>query len=116
MTSRINAATVAQPGVPKKTLQKLRKEAGYKSATDFAAELNIPYPTYSRYEQKPSSMPLRAAWLIADKLNTSIDAIVDRTDPEAVDELRQSYDRLSPMSKVLLDDYLGYLESRERSK
>lgn len=100
----------------KRTLKQLRREAGYRSARDFADHLGIPCPTYSRWEQRPTSMPLKAAWAIADDLGTSIDAIADRTDPEPaekVDPLRESYEQLSPVSRAMFDEYLIYLTYRE---
>ena len=59
----------------KRTLQRLRREAGYASAKEFAAVLNIPNSTYSRYERAPegpnSGIPLSAAWAMADELGSS---------------------------------------------
>ena len=45
--------------------QQLRKEAGYRTAKDFAEAIEVPPTTYARYEQSPDKIPLKQAWMIA---------------------------------------------------
>ena len=97
------------------SLQELRKQAGYKTAKEFAEEMGIPLATYSRYESSPEKIPLGAAWSLADKLGASIDVVVGRLQ-EPVASLRGNvqlaYDELSPRLKDALDEYLGYLSAK----
>lgn len=114
-----NASKQAQPCVSKRSLQRLRREAGYRSAREFAEKLSIPASTYARYERQPESpgcaIPLGVAWSIADTLGVSIDLVVGREDidaphPETLDD-RAS--RLSRSARELLDEYLRFLEYRD---
>ena len=103
----------------KRTLQPLRREAGYASAKEFAAVLNIPNSTYSRYERAPegpnSGIPLPAAWAMADELGVSIDLVVGRDDIDAkrTPTLDDRVRRLSRSGREMLDDFMRYLEFRE---
>ena len=98
------------------TLQELRKEAGYRTAKDFAEAIEVPPTTYARYEQSPEKIPLKQAWMIADFLGCSIDAVVGRK-PIDVDSMRgdvqKFYDGLSKSSKSIFREFKEYLESRE---
>ena len=85
----------------------MRREAGYRSAKDFAEVLNIPSSTYARYERAVEcpecGIPLAAAWQIADALGCSIDidervAVLSLTNQEAI------------------MGFLGYLEQLEANK
>lgn len=105
--------------VGKRTLQRLRREAGYRSAKDFAEVLNIPSSTYARYERAVEcpecGIPLAAAWQIADALGCSIDLVVGREDidrprPVTLDDRARA---LTRESRRMLDDYLDYLEHRD---
>ena len=101
-----------------KTIQELRKEAGYRSGREFAAVLGVSPSTYSRYEASPDSIPLKAAWAMADLLGCSIDVIVGREHVEVSDmrgEVQKIYDDLSPQSQYLMDDYLEYLVMRDEA-
>lgn len=62
-------------------LKSLREAAGYRSARALALELGIPVPTYCRWERNPMTMPLTAAWALAEHLHTTIDAVVGRNVP-----------------------------------
>ena len=66
-----SAASSYTPTSAKRTLQRLRREAGYRNAKDFAAVLGIPASTYSRYERAEEGplcgIPLSSAWSIADE-------------------------------------------------
>ena len=103
----------------KRTLQRLRREAGYASAKEFAAALHIPNSTYSRYERAPegpnSGIPLPAAWAMADELGVSIDLVVGRDDIDAqrAPTLDDRARRLSRSGREMLDDFMRYLEFRE---
>ncbi len=103
----------------RRTLQRLRRGAGYPSAKVFAAELGIPETTYARYERAPETpqcgIPMANAWAIADKLGCSIDLVVGREDidrprPVTLDDRARA---LTRESRRMLDDYLDYLEHRD---
>lgn len=100
------------------TLQELRKEAGYRTAKDFAEAIDVPPTTYARYEQSPEKIPLKQAWMIADFLGCSIDAVVGR---EHIDitamrgDIQRFHDSLSPDNKVLHEDFLDFLALREEN-
>ena len=106
----------------KRTLQRLRRMAGYRSAKDFAKALGIPCSTYARYERAGDGadcgIPLAAAWQIADKLGCSIDLVVGREDidkpyPATIEERIGS---LSRTSSEMLDDYVRFLEFRDEAE
>ena len=115
------ASSCARPsrGGGKRTLQRLRREAGYRCAKEFAEVLHIPNSTYSRYERAPEGpdcgIPLPAAWAMADKLGCSIDLVVGREDIDAPREatLDARAGKLSRSSREMLDDFLRYLEFRD---
>lgn len=97
-------------------LQQLRKAAGYRTAKDFAEAADIPAPTYTRYEQDPSKIPIERAWIVADFLRCSIDAVVGREpiDPsEMRGPVQRVYDKLSDRNKGLVDDYLDYIRYKD---
>lgn len=102
-------------------LASLRREAGYRSSKDFAAALGMPATTYSRYERTladpESGVPIRAAREIADKLGCSIDAVVGRADEAAGDgsrDLNAAYRSLSEGGRARFDEYLQFLDFRDR--
>lgn len=103
----------------KRPLQRLRREAGYRSARELAERLNIPPSTYARYERTPEGpdcgIPLSNAWAIADALGCSIDAVVGREDIDRPKEttLDERAARLSRNSRATLDDMLDFLEARD---
>ncbi len=105
----------------KRTLQRLRRQAGYRSAKDFAEALGIPGSTYARYERAGDGagcgIPLPAAWQIADALGCSIDLVVGREDIDAPEPegIQPRYDALSPEGRALVDSYLSYVELGERA-
>lgn len=101
------------------TLQDLRREAGYKSAREFAGVMGIPVATYSRYEQTPDKTPLKNAWAIADVLGCSIDAIVGREHVGAAamcGDMQKFYDDLSSEGQSLFDEFRDFMEAREVKK
>lgn len=99
-----------------KTLQQIRKDAGFRSAREFAESAGVPVSTYTRYEQQPDTIPLKAAWELADRFGCSIDAIVGRTEP-APDamrgEVQRFHDSLSESNKKLHDEFMAFLAVRE---
>lgn len=105
----------------KRTLQRLRRQAGYRSAKDFAEALGIPGSTYARYERAGDGagcgIPLPAAWQIADALGCSIDLVVGREDIDAPEPegIQPRYGALSPEGRNLVDSYLSYVELGERA-
>lgn len=121
MTSNHSSAPSARPVRDKRTLQRLRREAGYRRAKDFAAEVGIPASTYARYERNPDGpacgIPMAAAWAIADKLGCSIDLVVGREDIDAPapDSIQSRYDALTPEGRELVNGYLAYVEFGEQA-
>ena len=100
-------------------LARLRRAAGYRSANEFARSLGIPVSTYARYERNAggpdSGIPLKAAWLIADRLNATIDEVVGRGEvADGGRDLDAFYRSLSESGKSMLDQYVQYLDFRER--
>lgn len=105
----------------KRTLQRLRREAGYRSAKDFAETFGIPTSTYTRYERAGDGadcgIPLPAAWQIADALGCSIDLVVGREDIDGPKSggIQSRYDALGAEGRALVDSYLSYVEFGERA-
>ena len=101
-----------------RTLQRLRREAGYRSAKDFANAIGMPPTTYSRYERQEDgperSIPLATAWKLADEFGCSIDFLVGRTGEESRGEkVQRFYNALSESSRERFDEYLDFIEYRE---
>lgn len=97
-------------------LQDLRKMAGFKNAKDFAAEMDIPLATYTRYESSPEKIPLKAAWVLADWFDVPLDVIVGRgeIDVNAIrGDVQQAYDSLTPRSQQAFDEYLYFLMQKD---
>ena len=121
MASTRTCGNPAQTKPSKRTLQRLRREAGYHSAKEFAKKLGIPESTYARYERQPegpdTGVPLSSAWRIADELGCSIDLVVGREDIDAPKPkgIASVYEDLSRSSRELLDEYLRYLVYRDEA-
>lgn len=121
MSSLTPSRTPKRPVNGKRTLQRLRREAGYRSAKEFAAKLGIPSSTYARYERAGDGadcgIPLPAAWQIADALGCSIDLVVGHgeTDVPSPEGIQPRYDALSPEGRVLVESYLSYIELGEQA-
>ena len=101
-----------------RTLQRLRREAGYRSAKDFARAIDMPPTTYARYERQEDgperSIPLPTAWKLADEFGCSIDFLVGRTGEESRGEkIQRMYNALSESSKERFEEYLEFIEYRE---
>ena len=100
------------------SLRRLRREAGFRHAQDFAKRLGVPAPTYARYERQPdgpeTGIPMKAAWKIADALGCSIDLVVGReADESEASRVQRLYNALTPSSRDRLDEYLDFIEYRE---
>lgn len=121
MSSSATARTIRRPIGGKRTLQRLRRQAGYRSAKNFAETLGIPCSTYARYERAGDGadcgIPLQAAWAIADALGCSIDLVVGREDIDALEpeDMQSRYEALSPEGRTLVDSYFSYVELGERA-
>ena len=96
-------------------LQKLRKEAGYRTVREIAEACGFTQSSMTRYEKEPDNIPMRSAWKIADVLGCSIDDVVGRENPLTADlrgEHQRRRDALPASLRESLDDYLGYLEGK----
>ena len=118
MPSNERAAEIRHPVGGRRTLQQLRREAGFKSGKEFADFLGVPAPTYARYERQPdgpnTGIPMRAAWRLADALGCSIDLVVGRElDEGEASRVQRMYNALTPSSRERLDEYLDFIEYRE---
>lgn len=117
MSSRTN---LPKPKVSagKRTLQRMRREAGYRSAKDFAESVGIPMSTYARYERAGDGpecgIPLPSAWAIADALGCSIDLVVGREDIDSAtgDSFQARFESLGSTERASLESYLSFLESQ----
>lgn len=117
--SSCNALTKAVVRVrDKRTLQRLRREAGYRSAKEFAKSIGVPVSTYARYERAGDGpgcgIPLANAWVIADKLGCSIDLVVGREDIDAArpSGIGERADALDSVSREALENFLQFLETK----
>ena len=68
-------------------LKYYREQAGYKTAKEFADILNIPYNTYTAYENQKREPKLEMLIKIADLLNISLDDLLGRKEPQLKDNL-----------------------------
>lgn len=92
------------------SLKDARKAAGFKSARDFAQRVGIPPTTYTRYEQKPSHIPMVTAMNLADWLNIPLDDVVGRVCYEkgGAGSQQAIYESLSPRGKAEVDRFLAF--------
>lgn len=98
-----------------KSIQELRRDAGFRSAREFAEACGFSPSSLARYEKDPAAVPVKSAWTMADVLGCSIDDVVGRDEPTTADlrgEIQTRYDELPPSLKSSLDDYLGFLETK----
>ena len=113
--------TTSYRGHGKRTLRKLRRDAGYLSAKDFADAIGISASAYSQYERAAespdSNIPLSAAWVIADALGVSIDLVVGREDINAFQEeelmIGRRLNALTPQDRERVLAFLSSFEHRE---
>lgn len=94
----------------KTNLQKLRKEAGFKSAKAFAEYIDMKPGTYTDYEQGRTSMTIERAWEFADIFECTLDELAGRKwpssdakyeDPEQA-RLNEYYEKMNESGKTLL--------------
>ena len=93
-----------------KALQRVRKDAGYKSARAFAEHIEMNPGTYRNYEQGDRPFSLETAWDMADALNVSLDQLAGREWPPggspalSADErgLVSSYRKMDPPDREKL--------------
>ena len=96
-----------------RNLQRLRKEAGFKSAKAFAEYVGISTARYTEYEQGRRCFNYDQAWEFADALGCSMDELAGRIyresdiDPRK-EEFGNYFDMLSDKSK---DDLIGIASS-----
>lgn len=64
-----------------KNMQRLREDAGYSSAKEFAKAVGMNPATYTSYEQGNRRFNYEHAWIIADALHCPIDALGGRKPP-----------------------------------
>lgn len=98
------------------TLKDLRVKAGFETAKKFAEHMDVPVTTYTRYEQSPDKIPLKAAWTLADHFSCPIDMVVGRDLSDAgleLGEVQRYYNNLGSASKMLFNDFMGFLRERE---
>lgn len=92
-------------------LQEMRRAAGYSNAQEFADAIEVSLATYRRYEQDPARIPLPKAWLIADRLGCTIDAVVGRAAPDpgaGRGEVQRAYDALSERAQRSVDEFIEF--------
>lgn len=102
-------------------LQRLRRAAGFRTAAEFADSCRIPASTYSRYErqggegQRAEGIPMHNAVLMADRLGCSLDLLIGREPiKQGSDTLDARVSRLSRSGREMHEDFMRYLEFRER--
>lgn len=98
-----------------KSIQELRRDAGFRSAREFAEECGFSPSSLARYEKEPAAIPMKSAWVMADVLGCSIDDIAGRDEPTTADlrgSIQVRYDELPTSLKASLDDYLCFLEMK----
>lgn len=93
-----------------KSIQKARKQAGYKSAKEYAAHMDMKVGTYSDYEQGRRVCMLDRAWEFADDLGLTLDELVGRDFPRPAfadprqEQLNGCYESLNDESKTQVSD------------
>lgn len=60
----------------RENLKYYRKQAGYKTAKEFADSLDVPYNTYTAYENQKREPKIEMLIKIADLLNVSLDELI----------------------------------------
>lgn len=83
-----------------KNLRIYRERAGYATAKEFADALDVPYNTYTAYENQKREPKLEMLIKIADLLNVSLDDLVGRTPVDEDERLKKVVsDLLSKFAK-----------------
>lgn len=99
-----------------KSIQDLRKAAGYSTAREFASACGFSPSSLARYEKDPVSIPVKSAWTMADMLGCTVDDVIGRESEVTADlrgDIQIRYDALPASLRSSLDDYLAFLETRE---
>ena len=80
-----------------KNLRIYRERAGYATAKEFADALDVPYNTYTAYENQKREPKLEMLIKIADLLNVSLDDLLGRTPADEDERLKKEInDLLNP--------------------
>ena len=122
MSSTSVSPNFARQRVRKRALQHLRREAGYRSAKDFAEQVGIPGSTYARYERAVEDPDCGispfSAWQIADALSNNIDLVVGSEDINAhgAAAIDKCVSTLSLANQLVLTGFLVYFRSLEATK
>lgn len=93
-----------------KSLQKARKEAGYRNASDYAKHMGMKPGTYTDYEQGRRVFMLDKAWEFADDLGMTLDELVGREFPRPAfsdprqERLNGCFESLNEESKTQVAD------------
>ncbi len=98
------------------SLKDLRKAAGYRTASEFAEKVGIPNTTYARYEQRPSHIPMRQAVMLADFLDSPLDAVIGRERESGRGPQQHVYDMLSPRGKAATDEFMAFQLMRDGAR
>lgn len=83
-----------------KNLRYYREQAGYKTAKEFADILNIPYNTYTAYENQKREPKLEMLIKIADLLNISLDDLLGRTPADEDERLKKTIEDVLSISDI----------------
>lgn len=98
-----------------KALRTLRQAHGIKSARDMARQIGVPQGTYARAECIDGpDVPLRLAWVVADYLGVTIDAVVGRkVKSSVIGTIQVDTSTMSRRSINDLQDFITYLNVRD---
>ena len=94
-----------------KNLRIYRERAGYATAKEFADALDVPYNTYTAYENQKREPKLEMLIKIADLLNVSLDDLVGRTPADEDERLKKTINDL-----LLKFDINKYIKIHEFEK
>lgn len=91
------------------TLSNLRRNAGYRSADDFADVLGLNARTYRNYENGNTRLSLDFACKVCDKLGCTLNELAGRTDLEP----KTKKEMLSSEEQLLLNYFSNCTLSRK---
>ena len=83
-----------------KNLRYYREQAGYNTAKEFADVLDIPYNTYTAYENQKREPKLEMLIKIADLLNVSLDDLLGRTPADEDERLKKTIEDVLSISDI----------------
>lgn len=87
-----------------RSLQMQRERAGFKSAEAFAKEVGENPKTYTSYEQGARSIPIKKAFIYADTLGCTLDALCGRPAEEV---------KLDVYEQELIENYRACTQERQ---